>query len=564
MYYIYSRKSKCTGKGESIENQVEICKDYIFSNVKNARDTDIFVYEDEGFSAKNLDRPMFKKMIDDSTKQKVDYIICYRLDRISRNVSDFSSLITDLNDRGISFVSVREQFDTSRPMGRAMMYMASVFAQLERETIAERIRDNMLLLAHTGRWLGGIAPTGYKSEKTEKLLIDGKKKQMFRLKIIPQEADTVRLIFGKFKETNSLTKVETYLLQKNIKSKNKRTYTRFSIKSILENPVYMIADENAYDYFKNKGVEFSGENLSKEKFNGKFGIMAYNKTLQREGKHHLKRDIKDWIISIGDHKGLIPSLEWVKIQDRLLQNSLKSYRKTRSNTALLSGVLFCGKCGDYMRPKLSKRKNINGEYIYTYLCQLKEKSRLDKCQVKNIPGNELDEIVCNEIKKIKPNNIEFSKQLLKLKKEVRTKNLDYENEISRLLKSIDILNKEISSLVIALGDAQNTPAQKYITQKINDLDHEKNRKLDEANTLKELSKTYFLSETEFNEAKNLISSFGSAFNVMSKEQKRVSLRSFIHKIAWDGETVHVYLYGSDFCKNSDCAELMKPICEDSK
>ena len=103
---------------------------------------------------------MFKRMMADSKNEKVEYIVCYRLDIISRNVSDFSSLITVLNDRNIAFVSVKEQFDTSTPMGRAMMYIASVFAQLERETIAERIRDNMLMLARTGRWLGGTSPTG--------------------------------------------------------------------------------------------------------------------------------------------------------------------------------------------------------------------------------------------------------------------------------------------------------------------------------------------------------------------------------------------------------------------
>ena len=167
MYYIYSRKSKYTGKGESIENQVEMCKEYLYKHIGSIDEKDIVVYEDEGFSAKNLERPMFKKMMSDSKNQKVDYIVCYRLDRISRNVSDFSSLITDLNDRNISFVSIKEQFDTSSPMGRAMMYIASVFAQLERETIAERIRDNMLMLAKTGRWLGGTAPTGYKSEKIQ-------------------------------------------------------------------------------------------------------------------------------------------------------------------------------------------------------------------------------------------------------------------------------------------------------------------------------------------------------------------------------------------------------------
>ena len=94
-------------------------------------------------------------MMDAAKKRQFKAIIVYRLDRISRNVSDFSGLIEELARLDISFISIKEQFDTSTPMGRAMMYIASVFSQLERETIAERIRDNMHELAKTGRWLGG-------------------------------------------------------------------------------------------------------------------------------------------------------------------------------------------------------------------------------------------------------------------------------------------------------------------------------------------------------------------------------------------------------------------------
>ena len=307
MYYIYSRKSKYTGKGESIENQVEMCKDYLFSHIKDIEEKEIVVYEDEGFSAKNLERPMFKRMMADSKKEKVEYIVCYRLDRISRNVSDFSSLITDLNDRNIAFVSIKEQFDTSTPMVQAMMYIASVFAQLERETIAERIRNNMLMLARTGRWLGGTSPTGYKSEKVDQIVVEGKPKQMFRLKIVPNEADLVKLIFKKFLETNSLTKVETYLIQRGIKTKNGKPFTRFTIKNILENPVYMMADEVAFKFFLDNGVEFSDDDCAKSKFNGQLGVMSYNKTLQKDGRRHYTRDIKDWIISVGQHEGLISS-----------------------------------------------------------------------------------------------------------------------------------------------------------------------------------------------------------------------------------------------------------------
>ena len=545
MYYIYSRKSRYTGKGESIENQVEMCKEYILAHNKNVKDEDIVIYEDEGFSAKNLKRPMFRQMMQDLKKYKVKCIMCYRLDRISRNVSDFSSLITDLIDRGIDFVSVKEQFDTSTPMGRAMMYISSVFAQLERETIAERIRDNMLMLAKTGRWLGGIAPTGYKSEKVEQIVVDGKSKQMFKLKIVPEEAEIIKTIFKKFLETNSLTKVETYLLQNNVKTKNGKNFGRFTIRNILTNPVYMVADKNALDFFLKNGVEFSEDTNFKENFNGEYAVMAYNKTLQKEGKHNCVRDMKDWIISVGKHKGIISSDDWLKVRKQLLQNSSKAYYKPKSNVALLSGLLFCGSCGDYMRPKLSQRKNAQGENIYSYLCQTKEKSRLHNCQMKNPNGNTLDKAVCEEIKKLTEDKSEFSAQLEKIKNNLFRQNESYEDELLGLTKSLNQLEKDIKTLVKSLCTALNETSQKYIIEEIEKLDAKKVQIEERIKNLNDFAEQQNFSEAGFENVKNMMLSFSKMFEQMSIEEKRNALKTFIRKIVWDGENVHIYLFGSD-------------------
>ena len=151
----------------------------------------------------------------------------YRLDRISRNISDFSGLIEELNRLGIDFVSIRESFDTSSPMGRAMMYIASVFSQLERETIAERIRDNMHELAKTGRWLGGTTPTGYTSEAVKTVTVDGKSKRACKLKLIPEEADIVRTIYDLYLQTDSLTNTEAELLRRRILTKTGRSSLAF-------------------------------------------------------------------------------------------------------------------------------------------------------------------------------------------------------------------------------------------------------------------------------------------------------------------------------------------------
>ena len=195
---IYSRKSRFTGKGESIGNQVELCRAYIAAHDGPEALAHLAVYEDEGFSGGNLNRPAFQAMMKAAREKRIRAVIVYRLDRISRNISDFAALIGTLSQLGVAFISIREQFDTGTPMGRAMMYIASVFSQLERETIAERIRDNMHELAKTGRWLGGVTPTGYAAESVTTLTVDGKTRRACRLRLIPEEAELVRTVYGLF------------------------------------------------------------------------------------------------------------------------------------------------------------------------------------------------------------------------------------------------------------------------------------------------------------------------------------------------------------------------------
>ena len=153
-FAIYSRKSKTTDKGESIGNQVEMCRNYINANAPG-EEHEFLIYEDEGFSGKNTKRPEFLRMMQDAKKKRCQQVVVYRLDQISRNIVDFMTITEKLQSSGIGFISINEHFDTTTPMGRAMMQIAAVFAQLERETIAERVQDNMLMLSYTGRWLGG-------------------------------------------------------------------------------------------------------------------------------------------------------------------------------------------------------------------------------------------------------------------------------------------------------------------------------------------------------------------------------------------------------------------------
>ena len=112
---IYPRKSKFTGKGESIENQIAMCKDYISLNYPDSTENDILIFEDEGFSGGNTNRPEFQKMVQEIKNDNIKTVVCYRLDRISRNVGDFANLKKIFDDYDVDFVSISDRFDTSPP-----------------------------------------------------------------------------------------------------------------------------------------------------------------------------------------------------------------------------------------------------------------------------------------------------------------------------------------------------------------------------------------------------------------------------------------------------------------
>ncbi len=540
---IYSRKSRFTGKGESIENQIELCRQYIRLHFGDEAAARALVYEDEGFSGGNLDRPQFQKMMADAETVKLRAIVVYRLDRISRNIGDFAKLIERLNGMNTGFISIKEQFDTSSPMGRAMMYISSVFSQLERETIAERIRDNMRELSKTGRWLGGVTPTGYASESVSHVTVDGRTRRACKLKLIREEAGLVKLIFEKFLETGSLTKTETYLLQNGCATKNGKPFTRFAIKGILSNPVYLIADESAYQYLTEARVDLFSEQRD---FDGVHGIMAYNRTLQQPGRATQIKSREEWIVSVGKHPGLIEGTAWVKVQRLLARNQSKSYRKARSSTALLSGLLICGGCRSFMRPKASGRLNAQGEPVYTYLCSMKERSRGHVCNMRNCSGNQADAGVVEQLKALRENDSDFLRQLIRSRQVLAGGQQSHDGETARIEAALAANDGEIKGLVSSLGKASGTSAEAYILRQIDELHHRGEGFRQRLGQLRELTAYHRLADRELTLLAQALASFQDTVDGMTVEQKRAAVRAVFRQAIWDGSQVHLVLSGSNY------------------
>lgn len=536
---IYSRKSKFTGKGESIGNQVELCKEYVRAHYGDDALENIVVYEDEGFSGGNLNRPAFKKMMEAAKQHKMKAIIVYRLDRISRNISDFAGLIEEMARLHVDFISIKEQFDTGTPMGRAMMYIASVFSQLERETIAERIRDNMYELAKTGRWLGGVTPTGYASESVKSITIDGKTKKVCKLKLISEEADVIRMIYDLYIEHDSQTITEAELLKRGIKTKNGKVYSRFAIKAILQNPVYMIADEDAYEYFVNVDAELYSE---KKDFDGVRGIMAYNRTDQEKGRATVYRPVNEWIVAVGEHPGMILGKVWIAIQESLERNKSKVYRKPRSNEALLTGLLYCS-CGHRMYPKLSKRKTADGKAIYTYVCKMKEHSQRSVCNSKNVNGNVLDMAIIEQIKMLEEDKGHFIQQLEQSRKFYTGNRGEYEERLKGLYKEKAEVEKKIEGLVDSLIEFNDSVAKTRVAKRIEQLNQECINLDSNIQELEGLTSQHAWSDVEFDVMRQLLTVFRDGIDQMTIEQKRAAIRTLVRKVVWDGVNAHVILFG---------------------
>lgn len=541
---IYSRKSKWTGRGESVENQLIMCREYIAAMIPGSKEAEIHEYEDEGFSGKNTLRPQYQKMMEDIKKYGYDYLVCYKLDRLGRNIADLASLIEEMNQLNITFISIKERFDTSTPIGKAMLYFSGVLAQMEREQIAERVRDNMLMLARSGRWLGGTTPLGFISKKDQKITVDNKVRTSFRLVVKEEEVKMVQFIYQKFLEEQSLTKLESYLLVHGFKTRLGRQYRITTIRDILTNPVYCIADEVSYQYFVNLGCQVC---IEENELTGNYGIISYAKT--SSGRYKSKENpSSEWIIAVGRHPGIIPGKDWVKIQKLLETNKKKGehFRKVQNPYSLLSGLLYC-KCGAQMRPKNypETRLHTDGSRSFAYLCSCKEKSHGKLCNVPNVHGNSLDEVIAEELlNSLKPDS-QVSKLLNEITARIGTNSKKEVTESDLLSKSLNEKKKQIKNLVETLSKSEvNHTLFDYISGQISQLDKECKEIESKLNLSSEKVESFDDATSQVDVIMEQLKNFSSLYKDLSIAEKRELMKLILDRVVWDGENAHIFIYGS--------------------
>lgn len=452
---IYSRKSRESETGDSIESQITMCKNYCNQHFLD-EDMQFSVYRDEGFSGGNINRPKFQELIRDIKSKKIDILICYRLDRISRNVADFSSTLEVLQSNNCDFISIKEQFDTSTPMGRAMIYIASVFAQLERETIAERVRDNMMQMAKNGQWLGGNTPLGYESKRIKYLDESLKERTMCIITPVEEELERIKRIYSIYLSEESTTKTAQKLLLEGIKGKNNTTLQSMSVTRILRSPIYVKSSEKVHEYLRNKSDNIYGEP------NGN-GYITYGKT--NNNLKRIRNDEDKWIYAVSKHEGIIDDDMWLKVQRILDKNRNKTFKRTGTsqlNPALLSGLFKCGKCGSNMIVRRT------GNYYY-YVCSSKVHKIGNTCNCKNIRVDQLDNVVISQLKN-------YCSDILIKELPASIKNLGSEDSeksnADSLKKELDCKNDMVSNLVKRIALAPDDSIAEMIMSQISAINKE--------------------------------------------------------------------------------------------
>lgn len=378
--FCYGRKSVFSDTSDSIDNQLRMCHEYCDGHF-TGRDITYVDFSDEDFSGKDTARPDLRRMMERIRSGEADALAVYQLDRFTRSVRDFSNMYDVLNTAGVDFISVKESIDTSTPIGRAMMYIIVIFAQMERETTAVRVTDNMIGLARKGWWVGGEAPLGYKRQKAE----DGGRKHV-TIVPDPEAAQYVRGIFDYFLDKGcSLSGCERAMRKEGIHTLAGGFFSSTQLHRILTSPFGTAATPEVYDYFAAKGCQMADES-PRSLWDGTHGVIVYGRSTEAGGRHVMQPPEK-WTVSIGRHEPIMDAETWLDVQAQFGRNKFEKAKK--HPVRLLKGTLRC-KCGRLMR--VSYKKKAHG-YSAWYYCIRRERQGEEWCDMHMVKCDILDQKV---------------------------------------------------------------------------------------------------------------------------------------------------------------------------
>lgn len=335
---LYARQSIEKKDSISVESQLAYCR-------YETRGAAYIEYTDRGFSGKDTNRPGFEAMMKDIRGGKIKRVIVYKLDRISRSILDFANMMESFQQYHVEFVSSTEKFDTSTPIGRAMLHICIVFAQLERETIQKRVTDAYYARCKRGYFMGGRIPYGYRLIRT---VIHNVHTSMYEE--VPEESEQLKLIYSMYADTdNSLGDIVRYLNDHQMRQLRGAEWNTARLSEMLRNPVYVKADIDVYHFFRNRGTQIVNPASD---FTGQNACYLYQGTGSGGGK---RSDLSGKELVLAPHSGFISSKLWLACRVRSLNNR-QSAKTCKPKNSWLSGKIKCGNCGYALTVRRAKTK----------------------------------------------------------------------------------------------------------------------------------------------------------------------------------------------------------------
>lgn len=493
MNAIYARQSVDRADSISIESQIEFCK-------YELRGEAYKVYTDRGYSGKNTDRPAFAEMMNDIENGIISKVIVYKLDRISRSILDFSNMMEEFGKYKVEFVSTTEKFDTSSPMGRAMLNICIVFAQLERETIQKRVADAYFSRSQKSFYMGGRVPYGFRLVPTT---IEGVQTSMYEIN--PEEAEQVKLIYALYSKPEcSYGDIIRYFQAHGI-LKNGKPWCRTRMADVLRNPIYVRADLSVYDFYRNQGAIIANDPGD---FIGTNGCYYYKgrdstgrKQMHLEGNH----------LVLAPHEGIVPADLWLKCRAKCLEaQQIKPYQKARNTW--LAGKIKCGVCGYALVDK--RYAATRARY---FLCSNKMNSRA--CEGPGtIYSDEFEQLIYDEMRK-------KLTQFTSLRK--RKGNI-LNPELTTLHVELTQTESEISALMDRLATADDTMFH-YISGRVQELDGKKQA------LMKRISELKLHKEADCTEISNHL----TMWEELSFEDKRQTVDQLIRVIYATSDSIKI-------------------------
>jgi site-specific DNA recombinase len=344
---IYTRKSSEEGLEQafnSLDAQREACAAFILSQKHEGWTVSPTLYDDGGFSGGTMDRPALQRVLGDIAEGRIDVVVVYKIDRLTRSLFDFAKIVEAFDAKGVSFVSITQQFNTSTSMGRLTLNVLLSFAQFERELAGERIRDKIAASKKKGMWMGGLPPLGY-DVKDRKLVVNA------------EEARTVLQIFRRYVELRSVRVLKTELEEIPIRSKRR-----------------VLTDGTAY----------GGQKLSR----GALYLMLQNRIYRGEITHKANA-------YPGEHPAIVEQALWDQVQavlaDNRVNREIGSYAKQPS---LLAGLAF-DETGERLTPSHAVKKGTRYRY-YVSRSLIVGAAKQDS-KGRRIPAGNLESLVINRL-----------------------------------------------------------------------------------------------------------------------------------------------------------------------